>query len=74
MHPDYHACIRKFRHTTNSDAQAELGRMRRTGVAEPERLRVYRCGYCGGFHLGRKPRKGPVLDERARGPPLRRVV
>jgi hypothetical protein len=69
MHPDAFCCARKRAHRSHSDAQAEIGRMRRVGVREADRLRVYQCGYCQRFHIGKGPRQEPVRDERARGPP-----
>lgn len=68
-HPGEHesrSCLTKLRYPSGiaaGKAKQALRRAKRTGPAA-ETINVYRCQYCGGWHLGR-PRKQRTLRNRA---------
>lgn len=47
-----HTCANKVRHRTMAGAEAALRHMEETKGVDSD-LRVYFCGLCGGYHLGR---------------------
>jgi hypothetical protein len=49
-------CVGKVRHDKRHDALDHLWRLVRKG-ARLSRLNVYRCGFCGGLHVGHKLRR-----------------
>jgi hypothetical protein len=67
-HPGEHesrSCLTKHRYPTGTaagKAKDAMRRQHRTGPAT-DALNVYRCQYCGGWHLGR-PRKQRTLKNR----------
>ncbi|MDP9485742.1 MAG: hypothetical protein M3Q49_08170 [Actinomycetota bacterium] len=56
------AATDKHRHASYVDAQEALRRVRRRRKGKRE-ARVYRCSYCGGYHLTSEKRS----RERAKG-------
>lgn len=48
-------CDRKIRHGTRRSANEHRDRLIRAGTAE-DRIEVYPCNHCGGFHVGHGPR------------------
>lgn len=54
----WRTCTRKLRYEDKTEAhRARIDVLRRFGA----RLQVYRCRFCGGFHLGHKPK--PTLAD-----------
>lgn len=61
-------CLGKHRHATRRDAERQLARGTRHGRRDDrtERLEVYRCVYCDGWHVGRRRLKPKPGAERRR--------
>jgi len=47
-----HACAGKIRHASLGDAEAHV---RRLVEKDGARMKAYRCGFCGAFHVGHVP-------------------
>lgn len=49
-------CDRKERHPSQGKAEAHLRAiLRQEKCDDRDRLNAYRCGHCGGWHVGRLP-------------------
>lgn len=54
----FDACLRKHLYSDRTQAEADLAALRRKAPAETSELfNIYRCGFCGGFHIGRRRRR-----------------
>ena len=49
------ACTSKVRHGTEAEAWAAMAYLRNDPRYDGQRLSVYRCRYCAGFHFGHPP-------------------
>lgn len=47
------ACQGKIRHETQHDAERHIASLRRK---DSDKMRVYRCETCAGWHVGHAPR------------------
>lgn len=52
-----YVCGRKRSHPTKQAAIWEMDHLKGIpGVRDPDRLDVYRCGFCVGWHVGHRPK------------------
>ncbi len=53
----YYSCTRKVRYSKKKSAVNVVKAMKKKGVIFTEEPNIYKCKYCGGWHLGHKRKK-----------------
>lgn len=56
-----HGCQGKHPHATEQAARFHSRELYERGAAKPGTLNVYRCRFCGTFHVGHRPGLKPGL-------------
>lgn len=46
------SCLRKIRNTSKEQAQKRIDRLKELGRPGADKMRVYSCDNCGGWHIG----------------------